>query len=111
MGVGNLQHALSLYVASGIPYVALFFDSPPLTHASAWQLLYGLGDDSSTYLWRVLAAKRLMKLYRTDRDALAQVIQGTTPLPPGVPRALAPGHDLRFPKTSQLLPRAATVAE
>jgi hypothetical protein len=111
MGIGNLQRALSLYGASDIPYAQLYFDSTPLNHAAAWQLLYGLGDDSSTYLWRVLAAKRLMKLYRTDRDALTQVIQGTTPVPGGAPRALAAGHGLRFPKTSKLLPRAATVAE
>jgi len=111
MGIGNLQRALALYGASDIPYAQLYFDSTPLNHAGAWQLLYGLGDDSSTYFWRVLAAKRLMKLYRTDRSALTQVIQGTTPVPPGIPRALAAGHDLRFPKTSKLLPRAATVAE
>src|SRR4051794_38916672 len=111
MGVGNLQRALSLYGASDIPYAQLYFDSTPLNHASAWRLLYGLGDDSSTYLWRILAAKRLMALYRTDRAALNAVIAGSSPLPPGSPRPLAPGHGLRFPKNAQLLPRAATVAE
>jgi predicted small lipoprotein YifL len=111
MGVGNLQRALSLYGASDIPYAQLYFDSTPLTHSAAWRLLYSLGDDSSTYLWRVLAAKRLMALYRTDRPALATVIAGTIPPPPGPPRALAEGHGLRFPKGAQLLPRAATVAE
>ena len=111
MGIGNLQRALSLYGASDIPYTQLYFDSTPLNHAAAWRLLYGLGDDSSTYLWRVLAAKRLMKLYRTDRPALDAVIAGSSPLPTGAPRALAPGHGLRFPKGAELLPRAATVAE
>jgi len=111
MGIGNLQRALALYGETDIPYAQLYFDSTPLNHAAAWRLLYGLGDDSSTYLWRLLAAKRLMKLYRTDRAALDQVIAGTTPLPPGTPRALATGHDLLFPKTATLLPRAATVAE
>ena len=111
MGIGNLQRALSLYGASDIPYAQLYFDSTPLNHDAAWRLLYSLGDDSATYLWRLLAAKRLMKLYRTDRPALDQVIAGTTPLPTGTPRPLAPGHDLRFPKTAKLLPRAATVAE
>ena len=67
MGIGNLQRALPLYGARDIPYAQLYFDSTPLNHAAAWRLLYGLGDDSSTYLWRVLAAERLMKLYRTDR--------------------------------------------
>src|SRR3954465_422690 len=111
MGVGNLQRALSLYGASDIPYAQLYFDSTPLNHASAWRLLYGLGDGSSTYLWRILAAKRLMRLYRTDRPALDAVIAGSSPPLTGVPRALAAGHDLRFPKTATLLPRAATVAE
>jgi predicted small lipoprotein YifL len=111
MGVGNLQRALSLYGASDIPYAQLYFDSTPLNHAAAWRLLYSLGDDSSTYLWRLLSAKRLMELYRTDRSALATVIRGAFPLPPGPPRALAAGHGLRFPKGAQLLPRAATVAE
>src|SRR6478609_10602712 len=111
MGIGNLQRALSLYGASDIPYAQLYFDSTPLSHATAWRLLYGLGDDSSTYLWRVLAAKRLMKLYRTDRAALDQVIAGTMPTAAGTPRALAAGHDLRFPAKATLLPRAASVAE
>jgi hypothetical protein len=111
MGVGNLQRALSLYGASDIPYAQLYFDSTPLNHAAAWRLLYSLGDDSSTYLWRLLAAKRLMKLYRTDRAALSEVVAGSFPLPPGPPRALAAGHGLRFPAKAQLLPRAATVAE
>jgi predicted small lipoprotein YifL len=111
MGVGNLQRALSLYGATDIPYTQLYFDSTPLNHADAWRLLYSLGDDSSTYLWRLLAAKRLMELYRTDRSALAKVIEGTFPPPPGPPRALEAGHGLRFPKGAQMLPRAATVAE
>jgi predicted small lipoprotein YifL len=111
MGVGNLQRALSLYGAGEIPYAQLYFDSTPLNHATAWQLLYGLGDDSSTYLWRLLAAKRLMLRYRTDRAALVEVIAGTIPAPPGPPRPLAAGHGLRFPRGAQLLPRAASVAE
>jgi len=111
MGVGNLQRALKLYGADDIPYTQLYFDSTPLSHAAAWRLLYGLGDDSSTYLWRVLAAKRLMALYRTDRAALDEVIAGTPPPMAGSPRPLAAGHSLRFPKGAKLLPRAATVAE
>ena len=111
MGIGNLQRALGLYGTSDIPYAQLYFDSTPLNHAPAWRLLYGLGDDSSTYLWRVLAAKRLMKLYRTDRPALDAVIADSSPPLVGAPRPLVPGHDLRFPKTAKLLPRAATVAE
>ena len=111
MGIGNLQRVLSLYGASDIPYAQLYFDSTPLNHASAWRFLYGLGDDSSTYLWRLLAAKRLMKLYRTDRTALSKVVADTFPPPPGPARGLTPGHGLRFPKGAALAPRAASVAE
>src|SRR3954451_505559 len=111
MGVGNLQRALSLYGTSDLPYAQLYFDSTPLNHASAWQLLYGLGDDSSTYLWRILAAKRLMKLWRSDRPGLDAVIAGSSAPLAGAPRPLARGHSLRFPSGAKLLPKAATVAE
>lgn len=70
MGIGNLQRALGAYGKDDIPYAQLFFDSSPLHHAAAWKVLAGLGDDSSTYLWRILAAREIMRLYRTDRAAL-----------------------------------------
>ncbi|HWI75127.1 MAG TPA: transglycosylase SLT domain-containing protein [Baekduia sp.] len=64
MGVGNLQRALKAYGNEDIPYAQLFFDSTPIRHAAAWRILASLGDDSSTYLWRIGAAKAIMKLYR-----------------------------------------------
>ena len=70
MGVGNLQRALAAYGKSSIPYAQLYFDSSPLRHAKAWRILSGLGDDSATYLWRVLAAREVMHLYRRDPKAL-----------------------------------------
>jgi hypothetical protein len=74
MGVGNLQRALKAYGNEDIPYAQLFFDSTPLRHAKAWSILAGLGDDSSTYLWRIGAAKAIMSLYREDpRQLDAQV--------------------------------------
>ena len=75
MGVGNLQRALSAYGDSGIPYAQLFFDSTPLRHSKAYRILAALGDDSSTYLWRILAAKDIMKLYRDDPAKLARQAQ------------------------------------
>jgi hypothetical protein len=72
MGVGNLQHALAGYAKRAVPYAQLYFDSSPLRHPRAWRKLASLGDDSSTYLWRVLAAKRIMALYRSDPAALAR---------------------------------------
>jgi len=72
MGIGNLERALGAYGRHRIPYARLFFDSTPLRHARAHAILASLGDDSSTYLWRVMAAERIMRLYRTDRAALAR---------------------------------------
>ena len=70
MGVGNLQQALMAYGKGIVPYAQLYFDSSPLRHAAAWRKLASLGDDSSTYLWRVLAARDIMRLYRADPTAL-----------------------------------------
>jgi hypothetical protein len=73
MGIGNLREALSLYGApAGIPYAQLYFDSTPDRHEASQRFLARLGDDSSTYLFRVEAARAAMKLFRDDPDALAQ---------------------------------------
>jgi hypothetical protein len=71
MGVGNLQNVLKAFGADDdTPYAEVFFDSSPLRHAEAWDRLAGLGDDSSTYLWRVEAAKDIMRRWREDPAAL-----------------------------------------
>jgi hypothetical protein len=72
MGIGNMQNALAAYGKRDIPYARLYFDSTPLRHARAYRILAGLGDDSSTYLWRILAAKEVMRLYREDPNGLAR---------------------------------------
>jgi soluble lytic murein transglycosylase-like protein len=72
MGIGNMQTALAAYGKHRIPYARLFFDSTPLRHARAYRVLAALGDDSSTYLWRVMAARNIMRLYREDPDELAR---------------------------------------
>jgi hypothetical protein len=79
MGVGNLQRALKAYGSEEIPYAQLFFDSTPLRHAAAWRVLASLGDDSSTYLWRIGAAKAIMSLYREDPRKLTSqaLLQGS----------------------------------
>lgn len=88
MGVGNLQTALKAYGNSDIPYAQLFFDSTPVRHTRAWKVLSSLGDDSSTYLWRIGAAKNIMKLYRDDPSRLKAMaaLQGS----PGGERVLRP---------------------
>ena len=60
MGVGNLQRALLAYGKGIVPYAQLYFDSSPLRHPAAWRAA-SLGDDSATYLWRVLAAREVMR--------------------------------------------------
>jgi len=75
MGIGNLESVLHAYDGgSPVPYVQLFFDSSTLHHASAWSMLDALGDDSDTYLWRVLAAQEIMSLYRQQPARLAQLV-------------------------------------
>jgi soluble lytic murein transglycosylase-like protein len=67
MGIGNLQTALRAYGGGdGVSYARLYFDSSPTQHPAAWQSLAKLGDDSATYLWRVMAAREIMRLHRTD---------------------------------------------
>ncbi len=73
MGVGNLQNALEAYGEDDISYARLYFDSTPLEHEAAYRKLAGLGDDSATYLWRVEAAREIMRVYRSDPDRLDRI--------------------------------------
>ena len=74
MGIGNLHNVLGAYDGGrSVPYPQLYFDSAPTRHADAYRLLASFGDDSWTYYWRVLAAVRIMKLYRTDRAGLSHL--------------------------------------
>ena len=75
MGVGNLQQALARYGKGDVPYAQLYFDSSPVRNFAAWRKLASLGDDSSTYYWRVLAAKEILRLYRTDRRTLSDLAE------------------------------------
>ena len=73
MGIGNLQQVLGAYGDDSASYAQLFFDTAPNHHARAYRLLTGLGDDSKTYLWRVLASHEVMRLYRDDRAKLERL--------------------------------------
>jgi hypothetical protein len=66
MGIGNLQGVLRAYGEDDVSYARLYFDSTPLVHAAAYEKLAALGDDSPTYLWRVAAAREIMRVYRCD---------------------------------------------
>lgn len=74
MGIGNLQNVLADYDGGRpVPYAQLYFDTSPDHHAAAYNLLSGLGDDSSLYYWRVLGAEQVMRLYRSDPSALERL--------------------------------------
>ena len=81
MGIGNLQRLLGYYGDDEASYTQLYFDTSPARHARAYRFLAGLGDDSKTYLWRVLASSRVMRLYRDDRVELGRLanLQGAAP--------------------------------
>jgi hypothetical protein len=73
MGIGNLQDVLSAYGEDDASYTQVYFDATPDRHPQTYRLLTGLGDDSKTYLWRVLASAEVMRLYREDRGRLARL--------------------------------------
>jgi hypothetical protein len=73
MGIGNLQSVLRDYGAEKVPYAQLYFDSTPLHHPTAWTRLASFGDDSSTYLWRVEAARDIMRRWREDPASLERL--------------------------------------
>ena len=73
MGIGNLDGVIRDFAGPGaadLPYAQLYFDSTPLRHAAAYRRLASFGDDSSTYYWRLLAARDIMRAYRRDRGGL-----------------------------------------
>jgi hypothetical protein len=81
MGIGNLQRLLGLYGDDEASYTQLYFDTSPDRHPRAYRFLAGLGDDSKTYLWRVLASSEVMRLYRDDRAELGRLarLHGAAP--------------------------------
>jgi hypothetical protein len=73
MGIGNLQHVLGAYGDDEASYAQLYFDASPDREPRAYRLLAGLGDDSKTYFWRVLASREIMRLYRDERVELERL--------------------------------------
>jgi len=70
-GIGELEQILDLYNGGhAVPYTQLYFDATPYSHTAAYMALNGLTDSGALYYWRVLAAERIMSLWRTDRPAL-----------------------------------------
>jgi Transglycosylase SLT domain len=73
MGIGNLEDVLTAYGEDDVSWARVYFDATPRDHPSAYRLLSGFGDDSATYLWRVYAAREIMRLYREDQDELRRL--------------------------------------
>ena len=73
MGIGNLQDVIAAYGGGGPSYAQVYFDSTPANHPQAQRLLAAFGDDSSNYLWKLYAAREIMRLYREDRAELARL--------------------------------------
>jgi hypothetical protein len=73
MGIGNLQDVLAAYGAGEPSYAQVYFDSTPTRHAEAQRRLAAFGDDSSNYLWKLHAAREIMRLHREDPGGLARL--------------------------------------
>ena len=73
MGIGNLDNVLAAYGDREAGWAQVYFDATPRNHPRTYRLLSGFGDDSATYLWRVYAAREIMRLYREDRDELRRL--------------------------------------
>jgi hypothetical protein len=75
MGIGNLQGVLRAYGEGDPSYARVYFDSTPTRHPAVQQRLAAFGDDSSNYLWKLYAARDIMRLYREDRPQLTRLEQ------------------------------------
>jgi hypothetical protein len=73
MGIGNLEDVLAAYGDDDVSWAQVYFDATPRDHPRAYELLSGFGDDSATYLWRVYAAREIMRLYRDDQEELRRL--------------------------------------
>ena len=73
MGIGNLENVLEAYGEDDVSWAQVYFDATPSDQPETYELLSGFGDDSATYLWRVYAAREIMRLYREDQDELRRL--------------------------------------
>ena len=86
MGIGNLESVIRAYTEDDstpvaelidngeLSYAQLYFDSSPARHSEAWDILASLGDESAEYLWKILAAAEIMRLWRNDRSELDRIV-------------------------------------
>ncbi|MEA2311064.1 MAG: hypothetical protein QOE28_1032, partial [Solirubrobacteraceae bacterium] len=85
MGIGNLQSVVHAYTGhsgkaadlvsqDGLSWPEMYFDSSPVRHPAAYAKLLTFGDESANYLWKIGAAKEIMRLWRTNRPALDALV-------------------------------------
>ena len=70
MGMGNLGGVLDAFGPAEHGWAEVYFDSTPLRHPEAYAKLAGFADDSSNYLWKIEAARAVMRQFRSDPAAL-----------------------------------------
>jgi hypothetical protein len=75
MGIGNLQDVLAAYGDDDVSYARVYFDSTPTRNPDVHRRLAAFGDDSSNYLWKLHAAREIMRLHREDPERLARLEQ------------------------------------
>lgn len=87
MGIGNLDEVIATYLLpepvsgstraavaeNGLSYAQLYFDSSPVRNPRTYALLRKLGDDSRHYLFKLEAAREIIRLYRDDRAELRRL--------------------------------------
>jgi hypothetical protein len=86
MGIGNLEGVIRAYLgdtgetpvgelvaAGGLSFAQLYFDSSPSRHSEAYEQLTAFGDESSDYLWKVIASEEIMRSWREDPESLADL--------------------------------------
>ena len=73
MGIGNLQGVLRAYGDPSASYARLYFEANPANHPEVVRKLMSFGDDSSNYLWKIYAAREIMRLYRDDPGELSRL--------------------------------------
>jgi hypothetical protein len=106
MGMGNLESVLRAYGArpgdKDVSYTQVYFDSTPLHNAAAQRKLASFGDDSSNYLWKLGAAREIMRLYRTNAGELARLEAAQTAKASAEEVLHPPGSTPQFATPAQL---------
>ena len=100
MGMGNLESVLRAYGTEpgdeDVSYTQVYFDSTPKRNAAAQRKLASFGDDSSNYLWKLGAAREIMRLHRKDAGELARLQAAQTAKNSAEEVLHPPGSTTRF---------------